>query len=136
YIIYKIFCFILMFSLNNSETVYFKILRIIFYNFLLYNIFQEIILFLNLLFKEVNEQALHIDIIESAIIYMEENFYKNTLTLTEVSDYVDRSPSYLSQLISEKYHQTFSELLLHIRMVQAKEELRIIDQSIQEIVDK
>lgn len=125
--------FMIRTGLNNSETAYDKVFRSILYSSVLYRIVQDIILFLNLLFREVNEQALHIDIIESAIIYMEENFYKNTLTLTEVSDYVDRSPSYLSQLISEKYHQTFSELLLHIRMEQAKEELRTTDQSIQEI---
>src|SRR5699024_8294595 len=125
--------FMIRTGLNNYETAYDKVLRSILYSSVLYRIVQDIILFINLLFREVNEQALHIDIIESAIIYMEENFYKNTLTLPEVSDYVDRSPTYLSKLISEIYHQTFIELLIHIRIYQANEEFHTTDKSIQEI---
>src|SRR5699024_12717158 len=78
--------FMIRTGLNNSETAYDKVFRSILYSSVLYRIVQDIILFLNLLFSEVNEKALHIDIIESAIIYIETNIYNNTLTLNALSD--------------------------------------------------
>lgn len=115
------------------ESAYDKVFKSLLYSPVLYRIVQDIIVFLNLLFQEVNKQESQVDIIESAIMYMEENYPKHTLTLTEVSEHVKRSSSYLSQLISEKYGQTFSELLLHIRMENAKEALRTTDDAIQKI---
>src|SRR5699024_7065067 len=87
----------------------------------------------NYLFQEIEKQDTRVDVIESAIVYMEKNYQNHTLTLTEVASYVDRSSSYLSHLISEKYEQSFSELLLYIRMEKAKELLRTTDATIQTI---
>ncbi|MDY0406316.1 helix-turn-helix domain-containing protein [Virgibacillus sp. 179-BFC.A HS] len=120
-------------GLHNSEDAYKKTFHSILYSPVLYRIVQDVILFVNHLFQEIEKSDNRIDVIESAIVYMEENYHDYTLTLTEVAAHVDRSASYLSHIISEKYGQSFSELLLYIRMERAKELLSTTDDTIQNI---
>ncbi len=120
-------------GLNQSEDTYKKTFHSILYSPVLYRIVQDVILFINHLFQESERSETRVDVIETAIVYMEENYHHHTLTLTETAAHVDRSSSYLSHLISEKYGQSFSELLLYIRMEKAKQLLRTADNTIQTV---
>lgn len=117
-------------GLTNNEDAYKEVFHSILYSPVLYRIVQDIILFLNQLFQELDQQSTSIDVIESAMDYMEKNYHDKALTLTKVAQFVDRSPSYLSHLIPEKYGQSFRELLLYIRMEKAKELLKTTDETI------
>lgn len=120
-------------GLNNSEETYKKVFDSILYSPVLYRIVQDIILFLNDLFQMMGEQDIKVDVVEAAIAYIETHYSNSNLTLTEVAKHVNRSPSYFSHLLSEKYKQTFSEMLLYIRIEKAKELLGTTDDAIQNI---
>lgn len=56
--------------------------------------------------------------------YLQQNYNKEGLSLNQVADYVNISPSHLSMLFSQETGQTFISYLTHIRMEKAKELLR------------
>lgn len=120
-------------SVTHSEDGYKHVFQSILHGPVLYRIVQDVILFLNDLFHLMKVQNTKIDITEAALAYMENNYSYENLTLTEVASHVSRSPSYLSHLLSKKHKQTFSELLLYIRLEKAKELLETTDESIQNI---
>ncbi|WP_168380747.1 AraC family transcriptional regulator [Virgibacillus sp. SK37] len=120
---------------KDSEDYYKKISEIILHSPVLYRIVQELILFINYLFQMISEQDVHVkgDVTWAAIEYMENNYTDSKLSLSEVASHVDRSPSYLSHLLTKKYHQSFREMLIYIRLQKAKELLGSTDESIQNI---
>ncbi|MFB4475945.1 AraC family transcriptional regulator, partial [Oceanobacillus caeni] len=91
---------------KDSEDYYKKISEIILHSPVLYRIVQELILFINYLFQMISEQDVHVkgDVTWAAIEYMENNYTDSKLSLSEVASHVDRSPSYLSHLLTKKYH--------------------------------
>ncbi len=120
---------------QDSEVYYKKVFEIILYGPVLYRIVQELILFIHYLFQTVKEQQMYAkaDVVESAISYMENHYNYATLSLTEVAEHVGRSPSHLSHILTKKYHQSFREMLIYIRLQKAKELLGSTDESIQNI---
>lgn len=120
-------------GMNYSEDGYKKVFQSILHGPVLYRIVQDIILFLNDLFQLMNEMDTKVDVMEVAFAYMEKHFNNANLSLTEVASHVGRSPSYFSHLLSKKYKQSFSELLLYIRIEKAKELLETTDDAIQNI---
>lgn len=120
-------------GLNNSEDAYKKVFQSILHGPVLYRIVQDIILFLNDLFQLMSEKYAKVDIMEAAFAYIEQHYIDANLSLTEVAANVGRSPSYFSHLLSKKYNQSFSEVLLYIRLEKAKELLETTDEAIQSI---
>lgn len=120
-------------GITHSEDGYKHVFQSILHGPVLYRIVQDIILFLNDLFQLMNEQTTKIDISEAALAYMENNYSHANLSLIEVAAHVSRSPSYFSHLLSKKHRQSFSEMLLYIRLEKAKELLESTDESIQNI---
>lgn len=112
-------------GMNHSEDGYKKVFQSILHGPVLYRVVQDIILFLNDLFQLMSEQDTKIDVMEAAFAYMKKNYIDANLSLTEVAAHIGRSPSYFSHLITKKYKQSFSEVLLSIRLEKAKELLRI-----------
>ena len=120
-------------GIRNSEDAYKKVFHSILHGPVLYRIVQDIILFLSDLFQMINNQHIKVDIIEATIAYVETHYVDSNLTLSEVAEHVDRSPSYLSHLLTKKYKQSFSDILLYIRIEKAKELLESTDNTIQNI---
>nr|WP_307990670.1 response regulator [uncultured Niameybacter sp.] len=65
--------------------------------------------------------------------YLQENYNKENLSLNQVADYVNISPSHLSTLFSQETGQTFVSYLTEIRMEKAKELLRCTNMKTLEI---
>lgn len=122
-------------GMTDSEDGYKQLFQSILHGPVLYRIVQDIILFLNDLFLLINEQNTKIDVTEAAFAYMEKHYNHANLSLTEVASKVGRSPSYFSHLLSKKHKQSFSEILLYIRLEKAKELLETTDDSIQNIAE-
>lgn len=61
-------------------------------------------------------------VIDKACNYIN-NYWKESITLQDVADYVGMNPSYLSQLFKEKMGMTYIQYLTHIRMEHAKQML-------------
>lgn len=65
--------------------------------------------------------------------YLQENYNKESLSLNQVAEYVNISPSHLSTLFSQETGQTFVSYLTEIRMEKAKELLRCTNMKTLEI---
>ncbi|GAA0316184.1 response regulator transcription factor [Bacillus carboniphilus] len=123
---------------GELEIHYHRVFDSILYTSVLYRIVQDVLLFL----KEVLDRAaVHreekiVDVTEKAIQYMEQHFTDSDLTLEKVAKYVDRSPSYLSSLLSVKKGETFRQLLTQIRIKEAQQLLLDSTKSIQEIASE
>lgn len=59
--------------------------------------------------------------------------YKQSITLSELSDRFHLSEKYISRYFKEHFHLTISEYILHMRMTQAKKLLSNTDLSITEV---
>lgn len=71
-------------------------------------------------------------IMEKAKAYIEENF-KESLTLEEVSKYVELSPFYFSKLFKEQFGLTFIDFITTVRMDFAMKEMADASKSLKEI---
>ncbi|UFJ39504.1 helix-turn-helix domain-containing protein [Brevibacillus humidisoli] len=120
------------------EDLYHRVFETILYNPILYRIVQEFLLFL----YEVLDAASHhresarTDVVEQALRYMEEQFQQSDLRLEDVARYVDRSPAYLSSLMTKRTDSSFRQLLTSIRLKEAQRLLLETNLSVQEIADK
>lgn len=70
--------------------------------------------------------------VDRALSYIKENFKEN-ISLKEVADYSNLSPSYLSMLIKEYTGENFKDILIKYRMERAKQLLMIKDYKIYEV---
>lgn len=123
-------------GINECEEDYQNIFHLILYESVLYRIVQDFILFIHDLFEIMDESHGKYDVMEAALRYMEENYARADLSLIEVAEFVSRSPSYFSSLISKKLEQSFRQLLIQIRIEKAKEKLNTTDKQIQEIAEE
>ncbi|WP_068675461.1 response regulator transcription factor [Oceanobacillus sp. Castelsardo] len=122
---------------SECEDYYKKIFERILYSPVLYRIVQELILFINYVFHMAKDGNLYekVNVTETAITFMENKYMDSKLSLTEVAKHVNRSPSYLSHLLTKKYNQSFREMLIHLRIQKAKEMLGTTDESIYNIAN-
>ena len=72
---------------------------------------------------------------ELAREYIRAHFHER-LTLERVATACFVHPNHLSRLFRTHYNTTFSDYLTHVRMVHAKEKLRMSDQSVREIASE
>ncbi|NCD04701.1 MAG: response regulator [Spirochaetia bacterium] len=63
----------------------------------------------------------HIEIIEKAKAFMENNFRNKDISLISVANEMNISPNYLSALFSTETHETFIEYLTKLRLEKAKD---------------
>lgn len=120
---------------GEIEVRYHQIFETILYTPILYRIVQEFLLFLNDVFTAArsNWETARTDVIEQAVRYMEERYAHSSLQLEDVARHVDRSPAYLSYLISKRTGSSFRQLLTAIRLKEAQRLLRETNLSIQEV---
>lgn len=123
-------------GITQCEDAYQSIFHRVLYEPVLYRIVQDFILFINDLFQVIEENTVKFDVIETAIRYMEDNYAEPELSLIEVAEYVGRSPSYFSDLLSKRLQQSFRQLLLQIRMDKAKEILNTTDYPIRQVAEE
>lgn len=117
------------------EREYRTIFDSILYDSVLYRTVQNLILFIQKIFKGANAnlQNSKLDPIEQGMAYMEENFSNSQLRLEDVARYVNRNPSYLSHLLTSTTGLGFTELLTDIRMKEARRLLIETSKPIKEI---
>lgn len=120
---------------NIYEQEYLKIFDRILYEPLIFRIVQKLMIFTTKILDAVLEisKSNHLDIIEKCLHYIELNFWKQNLDLTDLANFVGRNPTYLSHLFVEKTNKTFRESLTECRMNEAKKLLVETDMSIKEI---
>ena len=68
--------------------------------------------------------------------YIDENYYKETISLNEVADAVNMSANYLSAIFSQNMQKTFVEYITCKRVDRAKKLLRETDKSSGEIAQE
>ena len=75
-------------------------------------------------------------IFTSLMSYIDENYYKETISLNEVADAVNMSANYLSAIFSQNMQKTFVEYITCKRVDRAKKLLRETDKSSGEIAQE
>lgn len=75
--------------------------------------------FILLVFPLTHYQKEHMSVIKKAVMYMNEHLKKN-LSLEEVANYVNLSPTYFSRLFSNEMNTSFIEYLSMIRVEESK----------------
>ncbi|MBO8163475.1 MAG: response regulator transcription factor [Brevibacillus sp.] len=120
------------------EDDYHRVFETILYNPILYRIVQEFLLFLYDVLEAVRIRREHAraDVIEQAVRYLKDHFADSELRLEDVARHVERSPAYLSWLLSKRLNQSFRQLLTAIRLKEAERLLLETNLSIQEVADK
>lgn len=104
---------------------------------LLYKIVQDMLLFMSLVTQAVEEKGdQSYGVLERCLDYMNEHFNNPGLSLEEVARAVNRNPSYISTLIKEQKERTYREILLHIRISEAKVLLESSKEPIQQIAEQ
>lgn len=73
------------------------------------------------------------DIISQALVYIDENFTSESISLTDVAKQINVSANYFSAVFSQEMKQTFVEYLTFKRMEKAKELLKNTDKRSAEI---
>jgi YesN/AraC family two-component response regulator len=101
----------------------------------LYRSVQNLILFVQKLFLAAGSspQMFKQDLIERGIAFIESHFDNKDLKLEDVAKYVDRNPSYFSHLLISKTGRGFTDILLGIRMKEAKRYLHESSKPIKEV---
>lgn len=120
---------------NWSEALYKQVFETILYSPVLYRIVQDLILFLTHLLKESVDfrPVSNRNIIEETLTYIDEHYSDPALSLKEVADYVLRNPAYLSHTLTQRYGQSFREIVRSTRVYKAKELLEATEESVQSI---
>ncbi|WP_188653114.1 helix-turn-helix transcriptional regulator [Pontibacillus salipaludis] len=104
---------------------------------LLYTIVQDMLLFMSIVIERVEEKGVdYYDVVERCLVYMNEHFSHPGLSLEEVARAVNRNPSYISTLIKVQKERTYREILLHIRISEAKVLLEYSKEPIQQIAEQ
>lgn len=116
---------------NKYREIFVKIL----FNGVLYRIVQEMLLFIyELLDKaEKSEGLAKKDVIEKGISYIESHYTDPNLSLEKVAKFVGRSTAYYSHLLMKNQGISFRQLLVNIRIREAKKLLTATQLSIKEI---
>ena len=70
-------------------------------------------------YVEKKKNGKYIDVISLATKYIRENYKKNTLSISEVAEYVNMSVGYFSLIFHNETGDTFSDYLLKLRMDKA-----------------
>lgn len=86
--------------------------------------------------KELNEQSMILPVVILAKRYIERHYYKQDLTLQEVAQEVNVSPSYLSRLLKEELGSSFIDYLTQVRIQYAIKFMENPSYKIYEIADK
>ncbi|KGP92369.1 hypothetical protein N780_01165 [Pontibacillus chungwhensis BH030062] len=121
---------------KRLEERYQGVFESILHHRLLYKIVQDMLLFMSLVVEEVEEKEIdHYDVVESCLGYMKTHFANPSLSLVEVARSVNRNPSYISTLIKDRKDRSYREILLHIRMNEAKVLLASSKEPIQQIAE-
>ncbi|MEJ9233173.1 helix-turn-helix domain-containing protein [Peribacillus butanolivorans] len=132
--------FMKTYNLGNERimNLYHQLFTTILYGPVLNRIVQEMLLFIYEIIQEVNKQTdlNRIDVIEKGIMYLENHFGNQELSLDKVAEYVNRSPAYLSHLFSRKHGTSFRKILTNIRIKEAQCYLTETNMSIQEIAER
>lgn len=120
---------------QNCEREYRYIFNSILNDTVLYRTVQNLILFIQKIFVGAEESLRNFkqDPIERSFSFMEANFSNSNLKLEDVAQYVERNPSYFSQLLIQKTGKGFTEVLSDIRMKEAKRLLIETSKPIKEI---
>jgi two-component system, response regulator YesN len=120
---------------QNYEKEYRHIFHSILYDSVLYRSVQNLILFVQKLFLAAGSspQMFKQDLIERGIAFIESHFDNKDLKLEDVAKYVDRNPSYFSHLLISKTGRGFTDILLGIRMKEAKRYLHESSKPIKEV---
>lgn len=122
-------------KIHKVEIRYQEIFQTILHVPVLFRIVQEVLLFILDIVQEANNQKenAHGDFIERGLRYIDEHFDRSDLSLEEVSNYVQRSPSYFSHILSAKRAQTFRQYLTDVRIKQAKHLLSTTSLTVREV---
>lgn len=117
------------------ESRYHDVFQTILYSPVLFRIVQEMLLFTFSLIDgaESQKQQAVSDFIERGLQYIDRHFTKSDLSLEEVASFVGRSPSYFSQVLSQRKRKTFRQYLTETRIRQAKKLLLSDEKNVQEI---
>lgn len=120
---------------NIYEQEYLNIFDSILYEPLVFRIVQKLIIFTSQILDAVSDltKSNHLDIIEKCLHYMELNFWKKSLDLSDLAQFVGRNSTYLSHLFVEKTKKTFRETLTELRIKEAQKLLVETDMTIKEI---
>jgi two-component system response regulator YesN len=109
-------------KIPSMEIRYQEIFQTILHVSVSFRIVQEVLLFIYDIVQQANDQKENSfgDFIERGLRYIDEYFHRSDLTLEEVANFVQRSPSYFSHILSKKRAQTFRQYLTDVRIKQAK----------------
>jgi two-component system response regulator YesN len=120
---------------QGFEQEYRHIFNSILYDAVLYRTVQKLILFIQKIFHGVEASIRNFkqDPVERGIAFMEDNFANSQLRLEDVAQYVDRNPSYFSHLLTTRTGSNFTDVLVGIRMKEAKRLLTETNKPVKEI---
>lgn len=123
---------------QEIEKQYVKIFDDILYTPVLYRIVQEMLLFIYDLLDEAKrmQQTTRTNIIEKGLAFIEKHFRNPKLSLEMVAKEVNRSSSYYSHLLMQKHGTSFRQIVMSLRINEAKKLLQETDLSVQEIADQ
>src|SRR6478736_526078 len=117
------------------EEQYQNIFNIVLNSPVLFKVVQELLLFIDKILEQVKTQQKNTqnDFIELGLRFIDEHFSRTDLNLIVVADYVNKSPSYFSYVLSQRTSQTFQQYLTNVRINKAKYLLSTTSLSIQKI---
>ncbi|MEJ9307265.1 AraC family transcriptional regulator, partial [Priestia megaterium] len=117
------------------EEQYQNIFNIVLNSPVLFKVVQELLLFIDKILEQVKTQQKNTqnDFIELGLRFIDEHFSRTDLNLIVVADYVNKSPSYFSYVLSQRTSQTFQQYLTNVRINKAKHLLSTTSLSIQQI---
>jgi two-component system, response regulator YesN len=120
---------------QSYEKEYRYIFHSILYDSVLYRSVQNLILFIQKIFlgADSSQQMVKQDPIERGISYIESHFSNHELKLEDVAKYVDRNPSYFSHMLTSKIGRSFTQILLGVRIKEAKRYLLETSKPVKEI---
>ncbi|PKR82998.1 hypothetical protein CWO92_21515 [Heyndrickxia camelliae] len=120
---------------NQYEQEYLDIFDTILYEPLIYRIVQKLLIFTSKLVDSVFDRMRnqHMELIDRCIHFMELHYWKASLDLGNVAEFVGRNPTYISHLFVEKTSKTFRESLTLLRIREAKRLLDETELAIKEI---
>lgn len=118
-----------------TEEKYHQVFQCILYERVLFRIVQELVLFTFQLLDgaEAKERAETYDTVEKCFQFIEANYTHHDFTLDQLAKAVNRSPSYISSLLSNKKQQTFRQIVTECRIQRGRKLLRETDLTVQEI---
>ncbi|MDQ0340003.1 YesN/AraC family two-component response regulator [Caldalkalibacillus uzonensis] len=122
----------------SLDTAYHSVFQSILYAPILFSIVQDMLLFC---FDLIDGAARHkqsqtYDVVEKALQVIESRYGEHDLSLQAVAKEVERSPGYLSALLTRRKGKTFRQLLTELRMEKAKRLLAETDLSVRDISEQ